>query len=198
MMDMIKGRASYFSTLVPAVPLAYRRMMDGDVLRIGGRDWHCISGYGHAPEHISLHCPEIRVLIGGDMMLPRISTNVSVFDVEPESNPLKLFLDSIDKFRPLAADTLILPSHGKPFTGLHARIEQLHEHHRDRLAEVLQACREKSCSAADIMPVLFKRKLDLHQTSFAMGEAIAHLHALWFDRQLKRTRDTDGVYRFQA
>lgn len=198
MVDMIKGRASYFSTLVPAVPQAYRRMMDGDVLRIGGRDWQCISGYGHAPEHISLYCPEIHVLIGGDMMLPRISTNVSVFDVEPESNPLKLFLDSVDKFRPLPADTLTLPSHGKPFTGLHARIEQLHAHHRDRLAEVLQACREKSSSAADIMPVLFKRKLDMHQTSFAMGESIAHLHALWFDGQLKRTRDADGVFRFQV
>jgi glyoxylase-like metal-dependent hydrolase (beta-lactamase superfamily II) len=198
MMDMIKARASYFSTLVPAVPLAYRRMMDGDILRIGGRDWHCISGYGHAPEHISLHCPDLDVLIGGDMMLPRISTNVSVFDVEPESNPLQLFLESIDKFRPLPANTLTLPSHGKPFTGLHARIEQLHDHHRDRLAEVLQACSEKPCSAADVMPVLFKRTLDLHQTSFAMGEAIAHLHMLWFDGKLKRSRDADGVYRFRT
>jgi hypothetical protein len=34
-------------------------------------------------------------------------------------------------------------------------------------------------SAADVLPVLFKRKLDLHQTTFAMGEAIAHLHLLW-------------------
>jgi len=196
--DQVKGRASYFSTLVPDVPRQYRRMMDGHVIRIGERDWHCISGYGHAPEHISLYCPSIKVLIGGDMMLPRISTNVSVFDVEPESNPLKLFLDSIDKFKPLPTDTLTLPSHGKPFTGLHARIEQLHDHHRERLAEVLQACSEKPCSAADIMPVMFKRKLDLHQTTFAMGEAIAHLHALWFDGQLQRTRDADGVYRFRV
>jgi glyoxylase-like metal-dependent hydrolase (beta-lactamase superfamily II) len=196
--DAVKGRASYYATLVPDVPRQYRRMMDGHVLRIGGRNWHCISGYGHAPEHISLHCPEIKVLIGGDMMLPRISTNVSVFDVEPESNPLKLFLDSIDKFRALPPDTLTLPSHGKPFKGLHARIEQLHEHHRERLAEVLHACGEEPCSAADIMLVMFKRKLDLHQTTFAMGESIAHLHALWFDGQLHRRRDADGVYRFST
>jgi glyoxylase-like metal-dependent hydrolase (beta-lactamase superfamily II) len=196
--DQVKGRSSYYSTLVPAMPRQFRRMMDADSLDIGGRSWRCISGYGHAPEHISLYCEELGVLIGGDMMLPRISTNVSVFDSEPESNPLQLFLQSIDKFWPLPADTLTLPSHGKPFTGLHKRIEQLHAHHDDRLAEVMQACTEKPCSAADVLPILFKRKLDLHQTTFAMGESIAHLHALWFEGKLKRSRDAAGVYRFQA
>ena len=116
--------------------------------------------------------------------------------MEPEANPLRLFLDSIDKFKALPADTLTLPSHGKPFTGLHRRIEQLHAHHRDRLAEVLQACTEKPCSAADILPVLFKRQLDLHQTTFAMGESIAHLHALWLGGRLHRQRDPHGIYRF--
>ena len=132
------------------------------------------------------------------MMLPRISTNVSVYEQEPEANPLKLFLDSIDKFRTLDERTLTLPAHGKPFTGLHKRIEQLHQHHRDRLAEVMQACQDQARSAADVIPVLFPRPLDLHQTTFAMGESIAHLHLLWFAGQLRRTRDEAGVYRFQA
>ena len=183
---------------MPLVPRQYRRMMDGDSLTIGARQWRCISGYGHAPEHISLYCKEIKVLIGGDMMLPRISTNVSVYDQEPESNSLKQFLDSIDKFRSLDAQTLTLPAHGKPFTGLYERIQQLHDHHRDRLAEVMQACAGAPCSAADILPVLFKRALDLHQTTFAMGEAVAHLHALWFEGRLQRSLSADGVYRFYA
>jgi len=194
----IKARATYFPKLVPAVPAQYRRMADGDVLCIGAHRWTCISGYGHAPEHIALHCAELGLLIGGDMMLPRISTNVSVYEVEPESNALRQFLDSIDKFKSLPGDTLTLPSHGKPFTGLHVRIGQLHAHHRERLGEVLAACRAKACSAADIVPVLFTRALDLHQTTFAMGESIAHLHALWFDGQLRRAQSADGVYRFQA
>ena len=194
----IKARGSYYPTLVPAVPTQFRRMQDGDTLTIGGRAWRCISGYGHAPEHIALYCDELKVLIGGDMMLPRISTNVSVYDQEPEANSLKLFLDSIDKFKALDANTLTLPSHGKPFTGLHARIQQLHDHHRDRLAEVLHACSIQPSSAADMLPVLFKRTLDLHQTTFAMGESIAHLHALWFDGQLQRQLGEDGIYRFGA
>ncbi len=192
----IRARSNYYPTLVPDVPRQYRRMQDGDTVTIGGRAWACISGYGHAPEHIALHCAELHVLLGGDMMLPRISTNVSVYDQEPEADSLKLFLQSIDKFKVLDEDTLTLPSHGKPFTGLHQRIRQLHDHHRERLAEVMQACHEQPCSAADILPVLFKRQLDLHQTTFAMGESIAHLHALWFGGQLQRNRSDDGVYRF--
>ena len=175
-----------------------RRLMDGMALTIGGRRWSCIAGYGHAPEHISLFCEDLAVLISGDMLLPRISTNVSVYDVEPDSNPLQLFLRSIDRFLTLPADTLILPSHGKPFHGMLRRVEQLHEHHRDRLAEVLAACSESACSAADILPVMFRRPLDLHQTTFAMGEAVAHLHALWFEGRLKREQDASGVYRFSA
>jgi glyoxylase-like metal-dependent hydrolase (beta-lactamase superfamily II) len=132
------------------------------------------------------------------MVLPRISTNISVYDIEPESDPLALFLASIDKFRQLPADTLVLPSHGKPFRGVHRRIEQLHEHHRDRLADVLQACKERPSTAAEMLPVLFKRTLDLHQTTFAMGEAVAHLHALWFQGKLRRAQGADGVYRFSA
>ena len=197
-LQKIRGRANYYPDMVPAVPPSFRRMMDGDVVGIGGRGWRCISGYGHAPEHISLYCEELEVLISGDMMLPRISTNVSVYDIEPESDPLTLFLASIDKLKPLPQDTLVLPSHGKPFRGLHARIAQLHAHHDERLAEVVDACRARPCSAADVMPVLFKRALDLHQTTFAMGESVAHLHALWHAGRLARTRGSDGVWRFAA
>ncbi len=192
----IKARTGYFPSLVPSVPPQYRRMMDGDLLTIGGNTWRCISGHGHAPEHIALYCEALNVLIGGDMMLPRISTNVSVYEQEPESNALVLFLNSIDKFRALPQDTLVLPSHGKPFTGMHIRIQQLHDHHRDRLAEVLEACAARPCSAADILPVMFKRPMDMHQTTFAMGESIAHLHALWYSGQLQRAMGDDGVYRF--
>jgi glyoxylase-like metal-dependent hydrolase (beta-lactamase superfamily II) len=194
----LRERKPYFTTLVPSVPAQYHRLLDGGTLQIGAHRWTCISGYGHAPEHIALYCAELGVLIGGDMMLPRISTNVSVYEQEPEADALTLFLASIDRFLALPANTLVLPSHGKPFTGLHIRIQQLHDHHSERLAEVMQACTNKPCSAADVLPVLFKRPLDFHQITFALGEAVAHLHALWHGGKLKRQMDTDGVYRFLA
>ena len=192
----IRGRNNYYADMVPAVPDTYVRMMDGDTVMIDGHAWQCISGYGHAPEHIALYCADLNVLIGGDMMLPRISTNVSVHAGEPEANSLRLFLDSIVKFNALPAGALGLPSHGKPFTGIHRRVEQLQEHHRDRLAELMEGCAVHPLSAAEGMVIMFKRELDSHQMTFAMGETVAHLNMLMFDGQLKRTRGADGVYRF--
>jgi glyoxylase-like metal-dependent hydrolase (beta-lactamase superfamily II) len=197
-LNKIRARSNYYPTMVPALPASYRRMMNGDMLKIGGMDWVCHAGYGHAPEHIALFCPQLNVLISGDMVLPRISTNISVIDLEPEADPLPLYLKSIEAFKALPEGALVLPSHGKPFEGLHTRINQLHQHHHDRLAEVIEACTASPCSAADLLPVLFKRPLDLHQTTFAMGEAIAHLHALWFAGQLQRERDDAGVWRFKT
>eukprot|EP01037_Dinobryon_pediforme_P024452 gene24452-26253_t len=138
-------------------------------------------------------------MISGDMLLPRISTNVSVFAIEPQANPVQQYMDSLQKYLDcaVAADTLVLPSHGKPFRGAHTRIAQLLEHHHARLQEVLQACATPQ-SAVDILPVMFKRPLDTHQLSFALGEALAHLHKLWYDGVLERRLDADQVYRFSA
>lgn len=210
-LDQIRARGRYYPTMVPAVPAQFCRLFDGMQLQIGGQAWRCIVGYGHAPEHMSLYREASSasgraqedsagspVLISGDMLLPRISTNVSVFDSEPEANPLPMYLASIRKLAGLPADTLVLPSHGKPFFGLQTRVDQLQAHHDARLAETLKACGERPCSAADLLAVLFRRRLDLHQTTFAMGESIAHLHMLWRAGQLRRIRGADGVQRFTA
>ena len=191
----IGERRNYYPSLVPAVPQAYTRMQDGDLIRVGEQHWRVITGFGHSPEHAALYCEALKVLISGDMVLPRISTNVSVFAVEPEGNPLVQYLASLGKFADLPADTLVLPSHGRPFRGLHIRIAQLREHHAARLAEVVEACRAPQ-SAADIVPIMFRRKLDAHQLTFALGEALAHLHYLWHAGTLQRNAGSDGVLRF--
>lgn len=200
--EKIKARTNYYASMVPKVPDRFRRILDADSIPIGPAaakvDWECIVGYGHAPEHMSLYCAELGILISGDMILPRISTNVSVIDLEPEGNPLPLFLASIDRMRALPQDTLVLPSHGRPFRGLHTRIAQLQSHHEHHFAELMNACADQPHSAADAIPVLFKRHLDLHQMTFAMGESIAHLNALWMEGRLIRTLDEDGIYRFAA
>lgn len=181
---------------MPSIPHEYRRIRNGDVLRIGSRNWEVVAGYGHSPEHSALYCAADKLLISGDMVLPRISTNVSVFAIEPEGNPLALYLESLGRYESMPADTLALPSHGKPFRGVQTRIGQLRDHHRARLAEVREACAQKACSAADIVPIMFKRKLDIHQMTFALGEALAHLNLLWLDGTLKRKTGDDGVIRF--
>ncbi|HEX4597278.1 MAG TPA: MBL fold metallo-hydrolase [Burkholderiaceae bacterium] len=188
-----------YARMVPAVPPTFRRIFDGESIRIGAkrqaRQFRVITGFGHAPEHASLMCDDERILISGDMVLPSISTNISVYDIEPEADPLSQYLDSIDRLAALPADTLVLPSHGLPFLGLHARVAQLHAHHRERLDETLQACGTPR-TADQLMPLLFRRPLDRHQVTFAFGETLAHLHRLWYGGLLERQRGADGIYRF--
>jgi glyoxylase-like metal-dependent hydrolase (beta-lactamase superfamily II) len=188
----------HFSHLVPSVPLAYRRIHADEMIKIGQVDWRIIIGRGHSPEHAALYDEARQILISGDMVLPRISTNVSVHAIEPEADPVNDYLQSLQRFETCAPDTLVLPSHGRPFRGLHVRLRQLREHHEARLLDTLNACRERPMSAIDLLPVLFRRKLDLHQSGFAIGEAIAHLHALYFRDQVQRHLDDDGVIRFSV
>jgi len=193
---MLHQRSSNYRIRVPSFPSSYRRLMQGDRQLIGGRSWRVIMGYGHAPEHAALYCEDEGVLISGDMVLPKISTNVSVWANEPEGNPLALFLASIARYAELPANTLVLPSHGLPFRGMRERIAQLQEHHRVRLGELEEDCQSPK-SAADVLGTLFRRSLDTHQLFFAMGEAMAHLHYLHYENRLARSLDADGVMRYR-
>jgi len=181
---------------VPQVPKRYRRMMHGDKLSIGGHEWEVITVFGHAPEHEALWCDSKNVLISGDQVLPRITTNVGVWGNQPEANPLAQFLGSMSRFSHLPADALVLPSHDRVFVGLHTRIAELHDHHARRLERLLEGCAEP-ITAFQALPLLFKRKLDDHQLMFAMGEAIAHLHYLQYEGKVGREVGPDGVRRFR-
>ena len=191
-----KARTESYQRGVPTVPTRYRRLMEHDVLTIGNRRWRIITAFGHAPEHACLFSADDNILISGDQVLPRITTNVGVWGNQPDANPLAQFLTSMDKFRPLPADTLILPSHDRVFTGLHTRLDQLVVHHQERLDE-LAAALDTPKTAAEILPVLFRRPLDHHQLVFAIGEAIAHLHYLWYARRATRAQDADGLWVFK-
>jgi glyoxylase-like metal-dependent hydrolase (beta-lactamase superfamily II) len=193
----MRATRNRYAELVPEFPLSYRRIIDGDEIEIGANRWRAIVGHGHAPEHLSLYSKDLGVVIAGDMLLSTISTNVSVWSIDPDGDPLRLFLDSIARYRELPDDVLVLPSHGKPFRGAHKRVAALEAHHRDRLAE-LGAALKTPKSAAALLGVLFRRPLDLHQTFFAMGEAIAHLHYLYYAGRAKRDLGQDGIIRYAA
>ena len=188
-------RQNLFKRGVPALPSDIVKLQDGQPLTINGRGWRVVTGYGHSPEHAALYCGELGVLIAGDMVLPRISTNVSVQASAPDADPLGRFLDSLQRYAALDADTLVLPSHGLPFYGLRDRIATLRQHHDERLDELFAACAQPQ-TGAQLMPVLFKRELDAHQTMFAMGETLSHINYLHQRGRLARTRGDDGIYRY--
>ena len=196
----LERRGNRYRHGVPELPESFIRLHDGSTRRAGGTTWRVIEGFGHSPEHASLHSQERGVLIAGDMLLPKISTNVSVGPVEPDGDPLALFLQSLSAFETLPPDTLVLPSHGLPFRGIALRVAQLRAHHAARLAELEDAIKASTgpLTAAELVPVLFRRELDVHQRYFAMGEAIAHLNHLWHAGRLERRALADGTLRFAA
>lgn len=178
-------------------PMLHRRLQAGDVLRVGGRDWRVIVGTGHAPEHACLYCHELGVLISGDQILPKITPNISVWASEPDANPLDDYLGSLDQFRALPHETLVLPSHNLPFRGLHRRLDELRHHHDERLDRLRHADGGRDgLSAAEAVPILFRRTLDTHQFGFAMGEALAHLAYLEGRAEMRTENGPDGIVRF--
>ncbi len=195
-----EARGNPYTRGVPGLPLAFERLLDGDTRAFGGTTWTVVEGHGHSPEHASLYSRERGILISGDMLLPKISTNVSVWAPEPDGDPLGRFLDSLAAFEALPPDTLVLPSHGLPFRGIPVRVAQLRAHHDARLSELAAAAAAAAgpVSAADVVPVLFRRELDLQQRYFAIGEAIAHLHRLWRTERLARDVAADGSVRFAS
>ena len=194
--DAFRQRGNHYPHLVPTLTPDFRCLRNGDVVTVRGRRWEILTVHGHAPEHACLWCPEAGVLISGDQVLPKITTNVSVWADQPFANPLRLYLDSLTRFRPMPADTLALPSHGLPFRGLHPRLDRLRQHHDARLAATVDAIAEPR-TGAELIPVLFKRALDVHQLGFAIGEVVAHLHWLEAEGAVTRSTDGDGVYRFR-
>ena len=201
--ERLKGMAAMrgnnrYAELVPDFPHSYRRVIEGDRIRIGGHDWVAMIGHGHAPEHLSLFSEELDTVIAGDMLLSTISTNVSVWSIDPEGDPLRLFLQSLERYKELPADVLVLPSHGKPFRGAHERVAALQAHHEERFRELMADLNGNPKSAGELLGVLFKRPLDAHQTFFAMGEAIAHLHYLYYAGRLQRRAGADGIMRYAA
>ncbi|ANQ83478.1 MBL fold metallo-hydrolase [Azoarcus olearius] len=176
-LSALAERGNAYRRGIPEIPQQYSRLFDGDQVEIGGQRWEVIVGYGHAPEHVSLYCERLGVLVSGDMLLPRISTNISVYAATPDDDPLGWFLDSLRRISHLPDNTLVLPSHGRPFKGIRARVAQLIAHHRERCDALVAACTQPR-SAADLLGTLFARALDTHQVMFAMGEAIAHLNYL--------------------
>ncbi len=181
-----------FAKMIARLPLSYTRIEDGDTLRVGGADWRVMTGSGHSPEHACLIDYDRKVLIAGDQVLPKISSNVSLHMSQPDEDPLGDWLMSIAKFKTLPDDLLVLPGHGDPFYGLHARLDSLDSEHRDRLDALIDLMAEP-VRAVDCFAVLFKRAIGPDVLDMATGEALAHLRRLEVEgRAVKETRD--GVW----
>lgn len=177
-LDKYVERFGGFGRGVSQLPDGFRRLSDGDGIEIGGRTWRIVTGSGHSPEHACLWAPDINVFISGDQILPRISSNVSVFPTEPEGDPLKDWLDSCRKLKGIIpADVLVLPAHNEPFFGAHRRLDALVDGHELALTRLMSRL-DTPKRVVDLFGAVFARAIDKENLGMATGETLAHLNCL--------------------
>lgn len=191
--DFTTGKG--YRRIISGVPAETEIITEESVLQIGDHAWIPVISYGHAPGHLSLYCEELGVLISGDHILPTITCNISVFATNYPEDALGVYLESMHRFEQLPEDTLILPSHGQIFTGLHDRIGFISTHHRQTLDRILSLC-EEPLSLGQVAPKLFRRSLEGANYSLAMGEAMAHLVYL-YNRNEIMMHEEGGVRYFR-
>jgi len=183
------------------IPDSFKRLKDGDEIPIGEHRWRVVVGNGHSPEHACLYCPDLHLLISGDQVLPRISSNVSVFPTEPEADPLGDWLTSLARIRrEVPDDVLVLPAHNEPFRGLHARLDDLIRGHEVGLERLRRSLRDRRCRAIDVFGALFARRIDndKHLLGMATGESLAHLNYLVARGEAVVETDEQGVNWYRA
>jgi glyoxylase-like metal-dependent hydrolase (beta-lactamase superfamily II) len=198
LVEEYRTRFGRFGHGVYRMPNSFRRIVDGEIIPIGGRNWKVIVGRGHAPEHACLYCAEENILISGDQILPRISSNVSVHPTEPDANPLKDWLDSCHMLkRVLPQDVLVLPSHNEPFYRADLRLQELIDDHESNMRKLITLCAEPK-RAVDCFPVLFRSRITSGNYMAATGESIAHLNCLMARGQMTRRTDGDGIIWYET
>ncbi len=174
------------------LPLSFKRIRDGEMLTFGGRSWQVLVNGGHAEEHASFYCADEKILIAGDQILSRISPVVGVYTSQPWSDPLADYLASLKRLATLPADTLVLPSHGLPFRGLHTRIHQLEAHHAMRLSQ-LEALLDDPRHGVELAKGLFTEAVAKGQLMMALAETMAHANYLVNLGRAKRMETADLV-----
>jgi glyoxylase-like metal-dependent hydrolase (beta-lactamase superfamily II) len=197
--EAVLSRGHEYLRRTTGVPTTYHRIQHGDTLRIGARTFEVITGGGHALEQAMLvHAPD-RLFFAADQVIARISPNVSVHAMEPDLDALGIYLRSLALLRrSVADDVLVLPGHGLPFLGLHHRIDELMQHHDQRCAVIAAACQGQALSVAELVPHVFHRELDEHQTGFAFGEVLAHVNHMLGPGRLVLEQGADGIERYRA
>lgn len=187
-----------YADCVAPLPLGYLRLLDGEVVQIGGRSWDVRMGQGHAPEHATFWSRDDSLVLGGDQLLPKISPNLGVYATEPEADPVGDWLTSCTRLTPFAReDHLVLPGHKLPFTGLPHRLSQLIGGIEAGLERLMDWLVEPRVAGA-CFPPLYRRAIGPGEYGLALVEAVGHLNHLHQTGKVRRWVGPEGAWLWQA
>ncbi len=175
---------------------------NGDRLWIGDRCLDVIATPGHTSGHVVFADDAHGLLFSGDHVLPHITPSIGYEEVLTES-PLGDYLESLAAIRARPGARL-LPAHGPAGMDVHERVDQLLDHHRQRLEAAVRAVGSGAATALEVAEQLrWTRRgtalgeLDWFNRMLAVLETYAHLIVLTEREQLIIDGD-GGVDRFHA
>ena len=148
----------------------------GDEVPIGEHKARVIHTPGHSDYHFVLHDERRRLLFAGDQILLHITPNIGLWTYT-QPRPLERYLASLEGLRGLPVD-LVLPGHGPLFRDLDGRIDEITEHHAERLSAIRALFDERPATPYEIALRHFPEELTAHQLRFALAETLAHLEHL--------------------
>jgi glyoxylase-like metal-dependent hydrolase (beta-lactamase superfamily II) len=172
--------------VTPAAPFLV--LDGGEMLTMGERTLRVEWTPGHSPGHVCLFDPRDRLLFAGDQVLSDTSPNIGL---HPQSTPYPLddYLAGLERLGALEP-ALVLPGHGRPFTGVAERALVLRDHHERRKAQMLELAGAEELSAWEVAVAVWGQREDVHDMRLALQEGLAHLQSLSREGRLeKRARE---------
>ena len=197
--EAYRRRFGDFGRFIQPLPESFERLTDGQVLKIGLHHWEVVVGRGHSPEHACLYCADLDLLISGDQVLPKISSNTSVYPTEPHADPLSDWLETMDTLRArVSAAALVLPAHNEPFLGLHTRLDQLRRSAQAGLKRVTDLLVQPR-RVIDLVEAIYRSSTISEQVhlNLATGETIANLNYLIRRGEVSSAVDEGGIAWYQ-
>jgi glyoxylase-like metal-dependent hydrolase (beta-lactamase superfamily II) len=177
-------------------------LQDGEVILTTGRELQVIETPGHTRGHVVFHDSDAGLLFAGDHVLPTITPSIG-FEPVLSLNPLGDFLGSLARVRQMP-DAVLLPAHGQTAPSVHARIDELIDHHGRRLDEIAAAVEAGADTAFEVARRLrWTRRerslseLDPFNQMLAISETGAHLTLLVAQKRLSQVVE-DGLYRYRT
>lgn len=171
-------------------PVPDRRLEGGEIILLGDREWIGIHTPGHTGDHLCLHDPEEGTLITGDHVLPTITPHVGALGSGPD--PLGTYLASLDKVAKLETSKA-LPAHGDPLADVPGRVDEIKEHHRRRLDQLITAGSELGpATAVDFARHVYPERLWGYLAESEIFAHLVHLEALG-----QANRTGDGAVKFE-
>ena len=196
--EKLRTRPFNFGDGVSPLNKGFLRICDNATIKINGINWDISMGHGHAPEHATFWSKELNLVLAGDQVLPGISSNLGVYPTEPNADTVGDWIISCEKFLKLASDDhVVLPGHGRPFSGLPRRLVQLIENHKAALKRIKEDLKAGPKTAVQLFKAIFKRDINKKEYMLALHEAVGHVNHLYKTGFVDRYVREDGAFIFK-